>query len=198
MVDSVLAEADIDLSAVNALGFTVGPGSFTGIRIGFGVAQGLAFGREIPVIPISTLESMATAANHQLSIPVGSLVLTLLDARMDEIYWAVFKKRGDNSLERVVADTLSSPEDIHSELVIKNSDSPLFGIGDGWKYADRLALKPSTVEPHFYPDAEAVLRLAMNKFKQGMLEKITDVQPLYLRDRITWQKRKRLRAKSVI
>ena len=189
MVDAVLKEAGISANVLDALAFTVGPGSFTGIRIGFGVAQGLAFGAELPVIPVSTLESMAVAAQVECEHPEGSLILPMLDARMDEIYWALFQVSAQGELQRVCDDSLNNPEDIQPEL----NDAPLHMFGDGWNYAERLTVEPASVNPEFYPDARAVLTIAVQKLAAGQLQQVDDVQPLYLRDKITWKKRQRLR-----
>ena len=84
MVDEILAQADITLHQVDALVFGRGPGSFTGVRIGAGIAQGLAFGAALPVIPVSNLAAMAQAAYVQYQ---AENVLTAIDARMNEVYF---------------------------------------------------------------------------------------------------------------
>ena len=194
MIDDVLAEARLDLSSINALGFTVGPGSFTGVRIGFGVAQGIAYGADLPVVPVSSLEAMAVSACHRFKFPVGSLLLSIMDARMDECYWALFCVADNNELQRLCNDSLCAPEQINLNIAfLSHENSDLHLIGDGWNYADRLSLQPASVAAEFYPDAKAVLTIAVNKFDEGAFENIERVQPLYLRDRITWKKRRRLR-----
>lgn len=190
MVDEVLVEAGITLVDVEVLAFTTGPGSFTGIRIGFGVAQGLAYGSGLPVIPVSTLEVMAVAAADEFLLSAGEYVMPMLDARMDEIYWAVFCVKEDHSLTRVQPDSLDAPENI--EVALPDS-AKLCVVGDGWNYADRLSLKPAQIHQEYYPDAVAVLAIASQRYKAGEIESIENVQPVYLRDKITWKKRQRLR-----
>src|SRR5712692_4380893 len=89
MVQALLAEARLDLAALDGIAFGAGPGSFTGLRIACGVAQGLAFAADLPVAGICTLEALAEA------MP-GKQVIASLDARMGEIYHAAYEKRGDH------------------------------------------------------------------------------------------------------
>ena len=86
MVEELLAEQQLALADLDALAFSRGPGSFTGLRICIGIIQGLAYGANLPVIPVSTLEAMAMGfyrANRSINEPL----LVALDARMDEVYW---------------------------------------------------------------------------------------------------------------
>ncbi|KYP95675.1 hypothetical protein BG74_08480, partial [Sodalis-like endosymbiont of Proechinophthirus fluctus] len=86
--DSLLAEAGITLDSLDALAFGRGPGSFTGVRIGIGIAQGLALGADLPLIGISTLAALAEGAWRQTG---ACQVLTAIDARMGEVYWAAYR-----------------------------------------------------------------------------------------------------------
>ncbi len=193
MVDEILSEAGIALSQLDALAFTAGPGSFTGIRIGFGVIQGLAFGAGIPVLPVSTLEALAQTSIRKLGIQSDSYVLPILDARMEEVYWALFKYQG-SVLTRVSQDSLTSPEDVASSF----SGSPLAVVGDGWHYLDEIdvdmiPIRPTTVDLTLLPEAEDILDLALPRVMAGQACSVDSVSPVYLRDKITWKKRVRLR-----
>ncbi|MEH6529511.1 MAG: tRNA (adenosine(37)-N6)-threonylcarbamoyltransferase complex dimerization subunit type 1 TsaB [Porticoccus sp.] len=188
MVDEVLSEAGLVLSQIDALAFTAGPGSFTGIRIGFGVVQGLAFGADIPVLPVSTLEALAHTAIRKLNISAQTYVLPMLDARMDEVYWSLFEYNGAE-LNRVHGDNLTPPEDITSLF----SGAAHAVVGDGWNYADRILLKPAVFDSTLLPEARDVLSIALREVKAGKTCSIDQVQPVYLRNNITWKKRQRLR-----
>src|SRR5690606_19863123 len=91
MVDGLLAAGQIALGDLDAIAFTRGPGSFTGLRICVGVVQGLAFGADLPVIGVSTLLTMTASAQRLLNLEPTSLVLPALDARMGELYWGLYQ-----------------------------------------------------------------------------------------------------------
>ncbi|MEJ7806830.1 MAG: tRNA (adenosine(37)-N6)-threonylcarbamoyltransferase complex dimerization subunit type 1 TsaB, partial [Telluria sp.] len=87
MVQELLAEAGVTLSQCDAIAFGAGPGSFTGVRTACGIAQGLAYGAGLPVLPLVTLDAMALACRQQTG---ATNVLAVLDARMGEVYWAQY------------------------------------------------------------------------------------------------------------
>ena len=96
MVDTLLGKGGLKLSQISVIAFTSGPGSFTGIRVGFGIVQGLAFGADLPVLPVSTLETLAYTAIRKLKIQTDAHIIPMLDARMHEIYWAQFNYNSTN------------------------------------------------------------------------------------------------------
>ncbi len=89
MVSEILTESGVALSAMDALAFGRGPGSFTGVRIGIGIAQGLALGAELPMVGVSTLMTMAQGAWR---VSGATRVLAAIDARMGEVYWAEYQR----------------------------------------------------------------------------------------------------------
>lgn len=210
MVDDVLAEGGMTLSQIDVIAFTAGPGSFTGIRIGFGVVQGLAFGAEIPVLPVSSLETLAHTAMRKLEVQIASqlerqkqnseiessdlVIIPMLDARMDEIYWAQFQLRkgsgAPKNLQRVCTDSLSAPEESCTEV---NKSSAVIVVGDGWNYSDRIFLEPTIVDATLLPEAQDILTIANPLIQAGKAIPIEQASPIYLRDKITWKKRLRLR-----
>jgi len=112
MVDEVLAQAGWALGDCDALAFGRGPGSFTSLRIGAGVVQGLAFGAGLPVVPVSSLLALAQAQD-------ANQVLAALDARMDQVYWVCCRRDANGLMQAVSEEAVSSPA--HVSLV-----------GDGW------------------------------------------------------------------
>ena len=176
MVDGLLKEAGLRLADLDALAFGRGPGAFTGVRIAAGVVQGLAFGTQKPVIPISTLAALAQgAASGSTSIAAA------IDARMGEVYWGLFTVGTDGLVvaageERVCkADSLEVP---------KGRD--WFGVGTGWgTYGDMLSgrfgerLKGAAGDR--LPTAREVLQLAAREFEAGRTVTAEEALPVYLR-----------------
>lgn len=192
MVDELLNEAAMSLSEVDAIAFTAGPGSFTGIRIGFGVVQGLAFGANLPVLPVSSLETLAYTAIRKLQLPPNTHIISMFDARMSEIYWAQFYYSLGH-LERIHNDGLCAPEHLGRELLDIASIDPVTVVGDGWNYSERIALAPGRAEVALLPEAQDILTIARPLIETGKAIPIEQAAPIYLRDKITWKKRERLR-----
>jgi tRNA threonylcarbamoyladenosine biosynthesis protein TsaB len=93
MVEALLGESGIALEDLDGLAFGRGPGAFTGLRIATGVMQGLAFGANLPVAPVSSLAAVA----EQVPAAVGEAILVCNDARMGEVYWGVFGREADGA-----------------------------------------------------------------------------------------------------
>jgi len=192
MVDEVLKEANIKLSQCDGLIFGRGPGSFTGVRIGVGVAQGLAFAAEIPVVGVSSLQAMAQLAfiKHQ-----QTNVLAVIDARMSEVYNGYFVLDEHNIMqEKILVDgngeAVTAPELVNerlNDIVTK----PVYGVGTGWDaYSELLpALKSNTETPEvLFPSAEAMLDIGIAAFNKGESVAAEDAQPVYVRDTVSWKK----------
>lgn len=186
MVDEVLTEAGLSIAQVNALAFSSGPGSFTGLRIAFGVVQGLAFARDIPVIPVPTLEALAEAAREHFSLTAGDRIVPALDARKDEIYWGVYRVVENDLMIEERANEVSAATGVVVEEGIA------IGVGDGWRYASDIPARPLRVVADFVLTAEAVLTLARTRFEAGKLVAVDRAELMYLRNEVAWKKRERL------
>ena len=192
MVDAVLKEADIKLSHCDGLIFGRGPGSFTGVRIGVGVAQGLAFAANIPVVGISSLQAMAQLAfnKHQ-----KTQVIAAIDARMGEVYNGYFVVDENNIMQaQPLADkggeAVTTPE-LVSERLTKIVTSPVYGVGTGWDaYSEQLSMfKSNEGTPDIlFPSAEAMLIIGAAAFNRGEGVAAEDAQPVYVRDTVSWKK----------
>ena len=160
MVEEILTGLRLTVVDLDAIAFGVGPGSFTGLRLSAGVVQGLAFAANKPVIPISSLAALAYSAGEPLGITHSQNILTILDARMQDIYFAAFRYE-PTSLTRLADDALLST----SQLIdhVKNISDPVI-IGDGWP--SDLAMPVNATKPiaTIYPHAKSVLALAKNSF----------------------------------
>ncbi len=188
MVHEVLAEAGIDASELDCFAFGRGPGSFTGLRVATGVVQGLAFGADRPVIPVSSLATIAQGFARSHAEFSGTLAVAV-DARMDEIYGARFSVDGN----RVTA--------LGDELLVAVDQWPAALCeadaicGSGWQLAPSGIERASVCQIDIEPDAQDVLTLAL----QGDVTPIcaTQALPVYLRDSVSWQKRTRVRTTSL-
>lgn len=179
MVDELLAERGLALRDLDAIAFARGPGSFTGLRICLGVVQGLAFGAQLPVIPVSTLAALAQTG--ALTVPVGAHILSVIDARMDEVYWGWFEKQADGLVRSVNEEQLSAPEQVCSQ---SDATHPV-GVGSGWSYRPRLdAAGFVTVDMALLPRASAVIALAVPIWNTGGAVDVEQALPVYLRDKV--------------
>lgn len=179
MVDALLAEQGVALRDLDAIAFARGPGSFTGLRICLGVVQGLAFGADLPVIPVSTLAALAQVGLSE-AIPVGAHVLSAIDARMDEVYWGWFRRGADGLVEAASEERVSAPETVQAPT------APWFGIGSGWNYRERLPAGAIAVDAAVLPRAGAVARLALPLWQAGQTLPAEAALPVYLRDNVAW------------
>ncbi|MCK9782124.1 tRNA (adenosine(37)-N6)-threonylcarbamoyltransferase complex dimerization subunit type 1 TsaB [Proteus columbae] len=186
MVKSALEEANITLQSLDALAFGRGPGSFTGVRIGVGVAQGIALGAELPMIGISSLATMAEGVFRTTGI---KQVLVAIDARMGEIYCAQYQRNDAGVWMGEDSEAVMKPEQFIEAL---QSTTGTWGIaGTGWQaYPDlREKLPFSVIETEItLPAAQDMLPLAVTAWHEGKATKVEDAEPVYLRNEVTWKK----------
>ncbi len=177
MVQQVLAEAGLTLKQLDAIAFSRGPGSFTSLRIGAGVVQGLAFGANLPVVPVSSLAVLAQGVD-------APKVLAAFDARMSQVYWGAYV-RDEKGLMRLTG----------AEIVIAPADVPLpdgngwVGAGSGWdQYAAvltaRIGKSLSEWRKQLFPKARHVAELGLELFKAGQIVTAEQALPVYVRDEV--------------
>jgi len=189
MVDTVLAEGGVKLTQLDALAFGRGPGSFTGVRIGIGIAQGLAFGADLPMVGISTLMTMAqgTYRTHQ-----SEQVLTAIDARMGEIYWGQYRRQIDGDWLLQGKERVLAPDALVQKQNANQTDSGIWlTAGTGWEsYAElrsQLNLNAQKGEI-LYPDSQDMVVLAQYALARGEAVSAENASPVYVRDTVTWKK----------
>lgn len=188
MVQQVLAEAQIKVNQLDAIGVSIGPGSFTGLRIGFAAVQGMAYGADIPVVPISTLKLMVATFRRQKNPAVGE-IMALLDARMSEFNLGRYQLNDNHQIVALQVDQLASTEQT-LELIEANNPSAIIGdSGDLFETAPQLADQFTQI----YPNAIDILPMTLQQFNQGLAVNIESIDLVYLRGTEAWQKRKRLR-----
>lgn len=185
MVQAVLDDAGISLSDLDAIAFGRGPGSFTGVRIGISVAQGLAFGVGVPLIGISTLAAMAQGAYR---LDGAEQVLTAIDARMNEVYFGRYELI-DGRMQLVGDEVVSDP----AALVDARGKQagPVTCVGTGFEtYGETLSALADelAVSQVRFPAAEDMLPLARAAWLAGEAVPVEQATPVYLRDKVTWKK----------
>ena len=176
----MLAEAGIRLADCAAIAFGAGPGSFTGLRTACGVTQGLAFGAELPVVPVNVL--MACAESVRNDIPAGAAVLVAIDARMDEAYAATFRWNDaagewamDGALQVGAPESIAPPD---GDFWLAGNAQTVFG--------GRLAAAARAVRtmPEAMPDARAMVSIGLRAVARGETIAAADAMPIYVRDKV--------------
>jgi len=178
LLQELLAEAGIKLSQCDAIAFGAGPGSFTGVRTACGVAQGLAFGTNLPVVSVGTLEAMAEACHEQQG---ATEVLTVLDAMMGEVYWAQYRLLDTNWLP-VIPPTLSAPSAVTQQGDVIACGNGLVSYASA--FAGRNFMQGAL--PEMMPHAKQVAQLGLQAFMQGKAVNARDAQPVYLRNKVAF------------
>ena len=183
MLDELLGRAGLRPHDLDAIAYCRGPGSFTGIRIAAGIAQGLAYGANRPVIPVSTLACLAQGSHRE---PGGGTVLAAIDARMDEVYWGVYRLGEQGIMVAIAEETVVSPDAVS----VPPQLGPWRGVGTGWGvYGARLAARCGEqalgIDERRLPDARDCLSIARVLYREGVLVDASQALPVYLRNRVT-------------
>ena len=185
-VESMLVEAGICFTALDAIAYSRGPGSFTSLRIGIGVVQGLAWASELPVIPVSSLAATAQTASH---LGVCS-ALVALDARMNEVFTGTFEINDNGIMMPVGGERVCAAEDVQLPV---NSDTHGIGIGfERYPVLTRLARGLAGLQVDIWPKASSVLELAQEWLKTNEALPAEQAQPVYLRDNVAVKQRDRV------
>lgn len=173
-VEELLAAGETSLAALDGIAFSRGPGSFTSLRIGIGVVQGLAFGAELPVWPVSSLRLVAQGA---LDEDINAAWVTM-DARMGEVYTGCFLREGSRMVpagsERVCAPAVAIPEQAHRW-------SP---IGSGFERFEVLEAAADGRARPGWPRAAVLAELAAGEWSASDALTAAQAQPVYLRDHV--------------
>lgn len=173
MMDEVLAQAGIGKRELDAVAVGRGPGSFTGLRIAIGVAQAIGLGLDIPVIPVSTLATIAQGV-------AGNRVAAALDARMGEVYWGCFARDAAGLVVPLGEEQVLPPEQVSLPEA-----GPWTGVGEGWlAYREALPTVANMPPKPDYPLAQNSLPLAARLWEQGQAVPPEQAQPIYLRNQV--------------
>lgn len=190
LIDTLLRQSGRTLADVSAFAVALGPGSFTGLRVGLSTVKGLAYGTEAPVVGVPTLAAVAGRVNDR-----DGFICPFLDARKKEVYGALFLRRA-GKLERVSDDAVAAPESVIAAASDRAGGEPCLFIGDAiLPYGDlvRAALGTRGVltAGGEYPSAAASAAfLAEEKIRRREIDPIGPLAPLYLRPSEAELKRK--------
>lgn len=180
MIEVVLAEAGLRINQLDALAVGRGPGAFTGVRIAMGIIQGIAFGSDLPVAPVSTLAALAFGVTREIG---QTRIATALDARMGEVYWGTWMIDGE-TVELLGQERVCAPAQVTAP------PGEWFGAGTGWTAYSQTLLQKLTVsgwQGHRYPHASDVARLAAAPSGRSEWLTAEQVLPVYLRNQVVDQ-----------
>ncbi len=177
-VQQLMAEAGLNFNTLDGIAFGRGPGSFTSLRIGIGVVQGLAWASDCPVIPVSSLAATAQAAANE---GIGSAMVAL-DARMNEVFTGLYSLNGRGVMSPVVEEQVCSPEDVQPPTT-----AGTYGVGIGfarYEALEKLSGQLAGVRPDLWPRASTVITLAQDWLRDNEALPAERAQPVYLRDNV--------------
>ena len=203
-IQTLMAHAGLRYAELDAVVFGRGPGAFTGLRTACSVAQGLAFGADVPVLPVDTLLAVAEEARHAalglraadaVSTPTPTRVLAVLDARMDQVYVAAYEHT-QGAWHCVQEAAVQNPEAL-SWPTHWHAGEPFIAAGNAWGiYAGRWPAGFTATQVQALPTASALLRLAPVAWAQGLAVSAEQALPLYIRDKVAQTTQERLEAKQ--
>jgi tRNA threonylcarbamoyladenosine biosynthesis protein TsaB len=189
MIEEVLAEAGVGRTQIDAVAFGRGPGSFTGLRIAAGVTQGIAYGLDCPVLPVSTLAALAFQSFEEAG---GEGIYACLDARMGEIYGGLFRRGQASVPDCIGPEAVLAPERVEAAGVAVQ-----LGVGSGWStYREVLSERFGTVVQvleNRFPRAGYIGRLGARDFAAGRYVSASEAVPIYLRDQVARKPRTQAR-----
>jgi tRNA threonylcarbamoyladenosine biosynthesis protein TsaB len=185
-LEELLPGGNLGDQGIDAIAYGSGPGSFTGLRIAASAVQGLAYSSDLPAIAVPTLTVLAQSALRTGLVEVNEAVICALDARINEVYSAVYTYE-DNLAVLQQGPFACAPEDL-----LLNDSTELSAVGSGCEFVNQfpapLRERIRTCHPHLAPAARDLIPLALIKLHQGDVQTPQNVQPIYVRDEISWKK----------
>jgi tRNA threonylcarbamoyladenosine biosynthesis protein TsaB len=193
-VEALLGEADIFFKDLEAIAVGIGPGAFTGIRIGVGIGQGMALGGDLPCLPIVCLDAIALEGIDSLKLKEGDQVLVAVDARMSEVYWAQYQVEANGLPNRLGDIHLSAPDCID----LPEKDFYLVGNA-ATAYPEKMQAYiagAKKIDVDAVPHARSIARLGFDALEKGLQVSAEDLQPIYIRDKVAQTIVERTQAKT--
>ncbi|WP_075181963.1 tRNA (adenosine(37)-N6)-threonylcarbamoyltransferase complex dimerization subunit type 1 TsaB [Pantoea sp. 1.19] len=186
MIDALLMRHGVTLSQLDLLAYGRGPGSFTGVRIGIGIAQGLALGANLPMAGVSTLMTMAESAWR---LHGATRVLAAIDARMGEVYWAEYQRDAAGEWQGETTEAVLKPEAALARMAALEGGWAT--VGTGWAAWPQLAAESAlalTATDVTLPTAQDMLPLARQAWQRRAILPVEQAEPTYLRNEVAWKK----------
>lgn len=186
LVQELLQAQQLELTALDVLAFGRGPGSFTGVRIGIGIAQGLALGANLPMIGVSSLATMAQGAWR---LTGATRVLAAIDARMGELYWAEYQRDENGEWQGAETEAVIKPDVAQQRIAALGGEWTV--VGTGWEAYPHLLTSPGAqliASDVLLPAAEDMLPLALSAWQRDEAVAVENAEPVYLRNEVAWKK----------
>ncbi len=187
MLQALLPDGRLRDHGIDAIAYSCGPGSFTGLRICASAVQGLAYTSGLPAIAVSTLALQAQTALRLGHVHADAVVLSMIDARINEVYYGVYRFAGGLA-ELHQGPVACAP----SQVKVDPALGPLHAVGSGCRFAQDL---PGAVSSRLagtfadlLPAAQDLIPLALDRLARGEVQQPQQVQPVYVRDEISWKK----------
>ena len=193
-IDELLAESSIELSSLDAIAIGNGPGAFTGVRLGVAVVQGLAIAAQLPVLPVASLDALASQVvltNGFIASGALSFVVAI-DARMGEVYWARYKHIHNQLPQRQGDIYLSDPEAINLEHIDFLAGSAIAEFGDRLFASIPNTLTNSQLDAEISITALGVLGCAQEMWRKGLQQDVHLLEPLYIRNKVAFTASERI------
>jgi tRNA threonylcarbamoyladenosine biosynthesis protein TsaB len=195
-VEEMLAERNASLKDLSAIAVGIGPGAFTGVRLGVAVVQGLAISNQLPVISIASLDAIAAQVSHmdefKKLMPMHFAIA--IDARMDEVYWARYSVQEHGLPLRVGDIHLSKPETIDLSGIQFLAGSAIKEYGHRLPYSSEASLKAIVLDAEITVSALGILECAKQQYQAGLLQDVRSLEPLYIRNKVALTTSERLEA----
>ena len=185
MIEALLAEAGITRRQIDAIAVGRGPGAFTGVRLAISVAQGLALGLDVPVVPVSSLAALAQDAPADIDAPI----LAVIDARMGEVYAGAFRRSANGLVTAIGSESVGPASRLLVPQLAALREQHWSIVGSGWDaYRDALSAQlpapPAFADGGRFPQARAIARLAAPQLAAGRGVSAEFALPVYLRDKV--------------
>jgi len=187
MIDSILSEKGLSVRDCDAVSVSMGPGSYTGLRVGVSTAKGLCFGAGIPLLATGSLDTLVWTAIEGTMVPEGCrYIIPMIDARRMEVYTAVFGPDGRQLGE--VEPKVIDADSFAAEL----SEGPVLFIGDGAQKCREVLTSPNAHFVQICPDARGMAAPVSQAYNEKRFKDVAYFEPFYLKDFVATVSRKKL------